>query len=328
MRSLSIALLTLLLWSPFNTVAQVMRSSKPVVTGKSLVGPNRRIFAPYVDMSKPENDLLAMHNTSGVRYFTLAFVLAGNGCTPAWGGTVPVAADAKFSASIYNLRSAGGDVIVAFGGYEGTELAMACPDAKSLQAAYQAVVTKYRLTMLDFDVEHLAIEDAASIDRRSQALSALAAANPGLDIAFTLPVHLDGMPDNAIAVLNSAMKYKVPISVVNLMTMDYGEPVAAGKMGNRAILAGNRAMQQLKALGLRAGLGMTPMIGMNDTPHETFTPADARVVLDYARKHPEIERLAMWSMGRDNGGCPGKVSPACSGIVQKDWEFSRIFLRF
>jgi hypothetical protein len=328
MRSLSIALSLFLLCGSSPLAAQVMRSSKPAVTRKSTADVSRRIFAPYVDMSKPENDLVAMNAASGVRYFTLAFVLAGNGCAPAWGGNVPIATEAKFSASIYHLRTAGGDVIVAFGGYDGTELAMACPDAKSLQAAYQSVVTKYRLTMLDFDIEHLAIEDATSIDRRSQALSALAAANPGLDIAFTLPVHLDGLSDNAIAVLKSAVRYKVPISTVNLMTMDYGEPVAAGKMAPTAIRISVQASRQLETLGLRAALGITPMIGMNDTPHEIFTPADARALLSYARTHGQIKRLAMWSMGRDNGGCPGKVSPACSGIAQKKWEFSRIFLSF
>lgn len=326
MRSLSIALLALLLALP--AAAQVMRSSKPVVARNSSTQAGQRIFAPYVDLSKPDNDLVAMSQASGVRYFTLAFILAGNGCEPTWGGTVPVVSDAKFSAAIYQLRTSGGDVIAAFGGYDGTELAMACPDAKSLQKAYQAVVAKYRLTMLDFDIEHLAIEDAPSIERRSAALQALAAADPGLDIAFTVPVHPDGMPDNAIAVLKSAMKYKVPISVVNLMTMDYGEPVAMGKMGEMAMRAADRAAQQLNGIGLHVNLGLTPMIGMNDTPKETFAPADARTVLAYARSHPQVKRVAMWSVGRDNGTCPGKVSPACSGIAQKAWEFSRIFQQF
>ena len=50
----------------------------------------------------------------------------------------------------------------------------------ALQAAYQAVIDKYKAKVLDLDIEHTAIEDPVSIDRRSQALTALAAANPGL----------------------------------------------------------------------------------------------------------------------------------------------------
>jgi chitinase len=33
-------------------------------------------------------------------------------------------------------------------------------------------------------------------------------------------------------------------------------------------------------------------------------------------------------VGRDNGGCSGTVSPLCSGIAQKDWDFTRIFQKF
>jgi len=283
-------------------------------------------FAPYVDISKLTTGLAQVHASSGIRIFTLAFIVSGNGCVPAWGGTRPVATDAAMTADIASLREAGGDVIIAFGGYDGTDLGQACNDRGSLQAAYQAVIDKYKAKCLDFDVEHTAIEDPVSIDRRSQVLKALAAANPGLQINYTLPATPAGLTDRSVNVIKSAVKYGTPVAVVNLMTMDYGKPVPLGAMGPNAVGAASGALCQLKSLGLNARVGITPMIGINDTPGETFTLDDARVVVNYALANSNsIALLAFWSVGRDNGSCSPTVSPLCSGVTQKEWEFTRIF---
>ena len=66
------------------------------------------------------------------------------------------------------------------------------------------------------------------------------------------------------------------VSAVNVMTMNYGTSFG-GNMGDYAVRAATAAQSQLKqALGLsdRAawqGLGVTPMIGVNDVKGETFT---------------------------------------------------------
>ncbi len=134
-----------------------------------------RMFAPYVDMGKPFNNLPQIQAASGIKRFTLAFVIAGDGCTPAWGGRTPVAGETVIAGYIDKLRESGGDVIIAFGGYDGMELAQTCNDVPSLQAAYQSVIDRYHAKIVDFDIEHTAIEDPVSIDRRSLALKALAA---------------------------------------------------------------------------------------------------------------------------------------------------------
>jgi chitinase len=85
----------------------------------------------------------------------------------------------------------------------------------------------------------------------------------------------------------------------------------------------------LKSLGLSARIGITPMIGVNDSAGETFTLDDAQVVLNYAQANSNaVGLLAFWSVGRDNGSCSRTVSPTCSGIKQNDWEFTRIFQKF
>jgi Glycosyl hydrolases family 18 len=288
-----------------------------------------RTFAPYVDMSKMAEQMDWFQGQTKVKQLTLAFVVSGEGCTPVWLGGPPVESDTVIASGIAKVRARGSDVWIAFGGYDGLELAQTCRDVASLQAAYQAVVDKYKVKVLDLDIEHTAIEDAVSIDRRSQALTALATANAGLQINYTLPATPAGLTDLSVNVLKSAVKFGTPVTVVNLMTMDYGRPVLTGAMGPNATSAAGGAMAQLKSLGMKARLGITPMIGVQDSEGEIFTLDDAQVVVSYALANSEkITLLSFWSIGRDNGGCFGKVSPFCSGIPQKDWEFSRMFQKF
>ena len=288
-----------------------------------------RTFAPYVDMSKMADRLSYVQSQAGTKTLTLAFVVGDKGCVPTWLASSPVASDTAIGAAIAKFRTAGGDIAIAFGGYDALELAQTCNDVPSLQAAYQAVVDKYKLRILDLDIEHTAIEDPVSIDRRSQALAALAAANPGIQVNYTLPATPAGLTDLSVDVIKSAVKFHTPIAVVNLMAMDYGAPVLTGAMGPNAVAAASGAACQLIALGINAQIGITPMIGVNDSAGETFTLDDAEVLVNYALANSNtVKWLAFWSIGRDNGGCFGKVSPYCSGLPQKDWDFTRIFQKF
>jgi hypothetical protein len=288
-----------------------------------------RMFAPYVDMSKMADRLSYIQSRAGTNTLTVAFIVGGNGCAPTWLPNSLVRSDTTISAAIAKFRAAGGEIVIAFGGYDALELAQTCNDVPSLQAAYQAVVDKYKLKIVDFDIEHTAIEDPVSIDRRSQALAALAAANPGIQINYTLPATPAGLTNLSINVIQSAAKFHTPVAVVNLMAMDYGAQLPTGAMGPDAVAAASGAACQLKVLGLNAQIGITPMIGVNDSAGETFTLDDAHVVVNYALANSNtVTWLAFWSIGRDNGGCFGQVSPFCSGLPQKDWDFTRIFQKF
>jgi len=301
----------------------------PLLTAVVAPAQPSRTFAPYVDMTKATSTLRQLHAASGASTFTLAFVISGKACEPAWGATTLISADSRIVVEVAKHREGGGDVIVAFGGFDGLELAQTCPDATSLQAAYQLVIDKYKARTLDLDIEHTAIEDPASIDRRSQVLAALAAANPGLQINYTLPATPAGLTDLSVNVIKSAVKFSTPVAIVNLMAMDYGAPVLLGAMGPNAVAAASGAACQLKALGLKALIGITPMIGLNDSAGETFTLDDAKVVVNYALDNSTtVALVSFWSIGRDNGSCFGKVSPFCSGIPQAEWGFTRIFQKF
>ena len=103
------------------------------------------------------------------------------------------------AAKIGALRAIGGDVRISFGGEAGSELAITCTSAAQLQAAYQQVISAYAVNKIDFDIEGAAVANTAASARRDQALAALQAANPGLQISFTLPVLPSGLTSDGVA---------------------------------------------------------------------------------------------------------------------------------
>jgi chitinase len=74
-------------------------------------------------------------------------------------------------------------------------------------------------------------------------------------------------------------------------------------------------------------VGLTPMLGHNDVKPETFTLANAREVLAFARQK-KIGMLSCWSANRDRPPTkpsPVWVSPKHTGIKQEVFGFSKIF---
>ena len=161
---------------------------------------------------------------------------------------------------------------------------------------------------------------------RDQALVGLKNANPGLIISYTIPVEPTGLvAGDGLNLLTSAKSDGVALSVVNIMTMDFGS--SGTEMGSASTEAAAAVHGQIQAAGLSSTVGITPMIGQNDTSGEIFTLADASTVLNFANANSYVTRLAMWSVGRGNGGCAGTTyaSPSCSGISQGTYAFSDIF---
>ena len=300
----------------------------------SPVFPAGRFYAPYI-MPRPTPDLAKdflsdLSTTSGIRYFTLAFIIgnADGSCQATWGGRTSLAQETALRTAIDELRAQGGDVLISFGGEAGRELALNCATPEALAAQYQAVIDKYDIRVLDMDIEGTAIKDPESVDRRNSALAAIEATNPGVQISYTLPVNPTGLAPTGVALLNSAMAHNVKIAVVNLMTMDYGGSADPLQMGPYAISAVNGATAQMLDNGIRARLGIIPMIGNNDVKPEVFTLADAKLVADWAQTNPVVMRMSMWSINRDNGCSPGAARGQCSGVPQQAYDFSKVLGSF
>jgi hypothetical protein len=299
-----------------------------------------RVFAPYVDMLLwPTPSLSGMAAETDTKYFSAGFIVAGSGCQATWGRHYAMA-DNFLKDDIAALRSLGGDVIVSFGGAAGTELALACSTVAALQAQYQSVIDTYGVTRLDFDIEGSALTNAGANDRRAQAIAGLqtAASTAGktLTVQFTLPVMPEGLTQAGLDLLANALARHVEIGVVNVMAMDYGRSYDPNLMGQHAVSAMTSTIGQLKTLygdakpdlEVRAMVGVTPMIGLNDVAPEEFTVTDAGTLRDAAWSNG-IGFLGFWSMTRDQPCLRRQVvSPTCSGVVQSPWAFTDVFKRF
>jgi hypothetical protein len=329
------------------TVPSSAPSSAPSSHPSSVPAPppstGRYAFAPYVDTSQRQ-DLGTIAAAAGTKYVTAAFLLAtGSSCTPAWNGVADATFEAKLKAGLADLRAKGGDAIASFGGANGTELAQGCSDVPSLKAAYKSVIDTYGLTHVDFDIEGGATTDQASITRRAQALAQLqsdyAAAGRTLDVSLTLPVLPTGLTQDGVNIVAAAAHNNLKLSVVNVMAMDYGDwaaPSPSGKMGAYADQAAQSTHDQLKTVypnasdaQLWAMVGITPMIGVNDTQDEVFQVSDAKVVAQFAAQH-HIGRVAMWSLTRDQQCAQSSswAQPTCSSIQQNAYDFSHAFEAF
>jgi hypothetical protein len=293
-------------------------------------------FAPYSDVTIGSS-LQTVTQSTGQKYYTLAFI-TGNGCNAEWAATIPLNQTGTYlphlDSDIQYIRSQGGDVIISFGGQAGQELAQTCSSASSLQAQYQAVINQYSVTHLDFDIEGGEQGDSTTYDRRNTALAALQQANPGLTISFTLPSATTGLLSDSLGLLNNAVSHGVSFSIVNLMTMDYGS--ADSQMGQEAINAANGLHSELQDIfpaksssQLWAMVGITPMIGQNDSAGEIFSLSNAQQVLSFAQSN-KIGELAFWEVSRDNGSCAGSTtaSDSCSGISQSTYQFINTFKPF
>jgi hypothetical protein len=269
---------------------------------------------------------VSVKNATGQKYFTLAFALGDStGCTPAWGGTIPLA-DSRITADVHALQAAGGQVIVATGGAAGPYLEHSCGSTAALLAAYEQVLDTVGTNHLDVDVE-------ASIDinKVNSALKQLQAER-GTVISYTLRIQGQdyGVDPFSVQILQDAAAKGLEV-IVNPMLMDFGY---SGSWGDALVSAANATLTQMKQIWpgrsdaqLKRMLAITPMIGKNDTG-PTTTQADAQRLLAFAQTN-HISRIGFWSAGRDNGGCPnGSVSPTCSGISQSAYEFTNIFKAF
>lgn len=295
------------------------------------------IAAPFVDIGAfPTPNLTQIAETTGLREFSLGFIVNGTGsCQATWFNAFTMSQGFEQS-DIASLRALGADVKPSFGGEAGTELAQSCTDVNSLTAQYQSVIDAYGLTQIDFDIEGAAVADPASIDRRSQAMANLQAAAKAkgrtLAITLTLPVLPSGLTSQGVSVVQSAINHGVTIGTVNVMAMDFGDveaPSPAGRMGTYAVDSAQSVHDQLVPLLPKLTdaqiwnmIGVTPMIGQNDNASEVFTQTDMRQLLTFAQQE-HLGELAFWDVTRDGNACTGSLSQ-CTDITQTPFEFSKI----
>jgi chitinase len=295
--------------------------------------------APYVmPLENTPPDIAAVMSASGVKAFTIAFILAnGSSCSPAWDGTDPIATDTVVQAYINTIRANGGDVVPSVGGYGGTKLGMVCGSGAATYNAYQQVVTKYNLKAIDFDIEEPEIENAAAVANELYAAKQFVA--QGLNVSVTMPVTTTGLnyfamcsPNNTGAVLSWAQANSFTPTSWNIMPFDggFGSPMGTSTINVAEIFHG-----QLKTCfgwddaTAYAHSGLSLMNGRSDTGEYTYQ-SDFTTIINYAKSHG-LKRLTYWSVNRDRSCVPiyGSTDPGtkgdCSSVTQNPWDFTKLF---
>ncbi|BCY13478.1 glycosyl hydrolase [Actinoplanes sp. L3-i22] len=277
--------------------------------------------APYLDVVGGTADIGAIHAATGLTDFTLAFLLADESgdCVPSWGGTKALT-DSGIRAAIARIEANGGRAVISTGGASGTYLERAC-DADELATAYGKALDLVDSNHLDVD-----LEQDVDVPTVISALSSLQKSRESA-ITFTVPVEGDGLTAESGTLLRAAAKAGLDVTV-NAMVMNFD---ASGDWGTAMVNASEAVRDDLAGIWndrsgpeIAAMIGLTPMIGVNDTGAVT-TIADARTLVAYARENG-LGFLRFWSVDRDNGACAaGTLSGTCSGISQDEYAFTTLF---
>ncbi|MET1087457.1 MAG: chitinase [Arthrobacter sp.] len=317
--------------------------------GTDPTGPTPRWFGGYLDVTLGPSLGLLDQPPGGTVTTVLSFIGADPDmpCQPSWDGFYDLeqaGAKLDLDKQLKTFRDAGNDVAISFGGQLATELAAACTDGDALVSAYAAVITKYGLDILDFDIEGEGLADHPAAKRRAAAIARLQAARPPdtpLKVWLTLPVSTDGLTSEGKASVSIMLEAGVELAGVNIMIMNFG-PLAPGQTmlaaGISAAEATHRKLtalfekvgQPLDAAALWNRIGITPMIGTNDVKGQVFTLADAKGLNSFALARG-VGRISMWSLNRDTG-CNSSsreqrengVANNCSGVPQEPGMFAKV----
>jgi hypothetical protein len=313
----------------YNSIGESAHSSAVTGSTSGCTG-GGKMAAPYLynGWGDPPSATSVMSST-GIKQFTMAFMLSGGGCTPMWDSQRPLKGGVD-EQTINAVRGAGGDVEISFGGWQGNKLGPNCSSATALAGAYQQVINAYHLKFIDIDIENTdEFESEVVQDRILGALKIVKQNNAGIKTILTFGTSTTGPTWWGTRLINQSKTLGANIDVYTIMPFDFGG--GADMYGNTT-----RATDGLRnALKTTFGwsdstayahIGISGMNGLSDQQENT-TPSIWTQIRDWANSH-HIARLAFWSVNRDRP-CPGGgVAENCSGISQTNWQFTKITAGF
>ncbi|MFD5760322.1 carbohydrate binding domain-containing protein, partial [Streptomyces sp. NPDC127044] len=175
----------------------------------------------YLGWGDPPSATSVMSST-GVKWFTMAFMLDSGGCNPAWDGSRALTGGTDQTV-INQIRSAGGDVVPSFGGWQGSKLGANCSAARAHAGALQKVIDAYGLKAIDMDIENTdEFENEAVQAKILTALKTVKANNPGLKTIVTFGTSTTGPTYYGNRLIEQAQSLNAGIDVFTIMPFDFG----------------------------------------------------------------------------------------------------------
>jgi hypothetical protein len=268
-------------------------------------------------------------NATGIRAFTMAFVLASNGCNPAWDGEGGLTGGVHAS-YIQQIKAAGGDVVPSVGGYSGNKLGPNCSTTAALAGAYQKIIDAFGLKAIDIDIENTdEFENTAVQDRVLGALKIIKQNNPSVKTILTFGTSTSGPTYYGTRLVQQAKALGANIDIFTQMPFDFG---GGNDMYGNTVNASEALKNLLKTTfgytdaQAYSHMGISGMNGLSDQQELTSTDTWTRI-RDYA-KSKGLSRFTFWAVNRDRGCAGGGVVSNCSGIAQADWAFTKISAGF
>ena len=333
----ALTVLAVSILTPGTGQAGAMGATTEVAAADAASGPDgvstqalAKAAAPYLFMGwgEPPSPSTVM-NATGIKWFTMAFILSGGGCSPAWDGNRPLQGGVDAQA-IAEIKAAGGDIVPSIGGWQGNKLGPNCSSPEALAGAYQQVIDTYGLKAIDIDIENTdEFENAEVQDRILGALKIIEQNNPGITTILTFGTTTTGPNSWGSRLIEQAKALDVPVDVFTIMPFDFG---GGADMYGSTVSASEGLKDKLKSVNgwddatAYAHMGISGMNGLSDQ-QEVTSPAAWTQIRDYASSKG-LSRLAFWAINRDRP-CPGGgVVSNCSGIDQANWEFTQITAGF
>jgi len=283
----------------------------------------------YFGWGSPQDPTTVMSST-GIKWFTLAFMLSDGTCNPLWDGNRPLTGGMDQS-KINAIRGAGGDVIVSFGGWSGTKLGERCTSATALAGAYQRVINAYGLKAIDIDIENTEWASSTVRQRVIDALKIIKANNVGIKTYITFGTTPTGPDSTGRDMINRGAAGGLNNDGWTIMPFDFGGH--SGTMGQASVAAAEGLKSAVKsAYGYTdsvaySKIGISSMNGKTDESDEIVTLTDFQTILSYAQQH-HIARLTFWSINRDRQCASGLTADSCSGVSQSPYAYTKIIVQY
>jgi chitinase len=277
---------------------------------------NPVLAAPYLyQWENVQNPVTVMQQT-GIKAFTLAFVLSNGNCNPQWDGNRSLTgADIT---RVNQIRAAGGDAIPSIGGWSGNKLGPTCSNATNLAAAYQKVINAGKFTAIDLDIENTdEYENNTVQDRILGAIKIIKQNNPGVKVVVTIGTETSGPAGKGSRLIQRAKDLGAPVDVWSVMPFDFSSGGDMVAMTKSAVTGLKNQLKSVFGLSDDAAWrksGLSSMNGHTDNAGEVVSVANFKSIVSWANS-VHLARVSFWATNRDCNNC--------AGIGQGKYDFTK-----